>query len=138
MFFATCRRSWREPAATRRGVAAALDATVVPESRSGARTTCTAWSTGSSTRQSFFELKPLLRAELVIGFGRHRRRGRSASSRTTRCIGGVLFVDSADKAARFIWLCDAFNVPLLFLADVPGFMIGRRWSGRASSATARR
>ena len=34
--------------------------------------------------------------------------------------GGVLFVDSADKAARFIWLCDAFNVPLLFLADVPG------------------
>ena len=39
-------------------------------------------------------------------------------------LGGVLFVDSADKAARFIWLCDAFNVPLLFLADVPGFMIG--------------
>jgi acetyl-CoA carboxylase carboxyltransferase component len=38
--------------------------------------------------------------------------------------GGVLFVDSADKAARFVWLCDAFNVPLLFLADVPGFMIG--------------
>src|SRR3989449_10060813 len=38
--------------------------------------------------------------------------------------GGILFVDSADKAARFIWLCDAFNIPLLFLADVPGFMIG--------------
>ena len=38
--------------------------------------------------------------------------------------GGVLFVDSSDKAARFIWLCDAFNVPLLYLADVPGFMIG--------------
>jgi methylmalonyl-CoA decarboxylase subunit alpha len=38
--------------------------------------------------------------------------------------GGVLFIDSADKAARFIWLCDAFNLPLLFLADVPGFMIG--------------
>ena len=38
--------------------------------------------------------------------------------------GGVLFVDSADKAARFIWLCDAFNVPLVYLADVPGFMIG--------------
>jgi len=36
----------------------------------------------------------------------------------------VLFTDSADKAARFIWLCDAFNVPLLYLADVPGFMIG--------------
>jgi acetyl-CoA carboxylase carboxyltransferase component len=39
--------------------------------------------------------------------------------------GGVLFVDSADKAARFIWLCDAFGLPLLFLADVPGFMIGK-------------
>ncbi len=37
----------------------------------------------------------------------------------------MLFVDSADKAARFIWLCDAFGVPLLFLADVPGFMIGK-------------
>jgi len=36
----------------------------------------------------------------------------------------VLFVDSADKAARFIQTCNAFNVPLLFLADVPGFMIG--------------
>ena len=36
----------------------------------------------------------------------------------------MLFVDSADKAARFIWCCDAFNVPLVFLADVPGFMIG--------------
>src|SRR5262249_55080247 len=41
-------------------------------------------------------------------------------------LGGVLFVDSADKAARFIWLCDAFNVPLLYLADVPGFMIGSK------------
>jgi len=36
----------------------------------------------------------------------------------------VLFVDSADKAARFVWCCDAFNIPLVFLADVPGFMIG--------------
>ena len=51
--------------------------------------------------------------------------GRSASWPTTRRPkGGVLFVDSADKAARFIWCCDAFNVPLVFLADVPGFMIG--------------
>lgn len=40
--------------------------------------------------------------------------------------GGVLFVDSADKATRFVDLCDAFNIPLVFLADVPGFMIGTR------------
>jgi acetyl-CoA carboxylase carboxyltransferase component len=39
-------------------------------------------------------------------------------------LGGALFVDSSDKAARFIWWCDAFNVPLVYLADVPGFMIG--------------
>ena len=38
----------------------------------------------------------------------------------------MLFVDCADKAARFIWLCDAFNIPLLYLADVPGFMIGTK------------
>ena len=37
----------------------------------------------------------------------------------------MLFVDSSDKAARFVNQCDAFNLPLLFLADVPGFMIGR-------------
>ena len=41
-------------------------------------------------------------------------------------LGGVLDVDSADKAARFINLCDAFNVPLLFLQDVPGFMVGSK------------
>src|SRR5699024_12437371 len=43
-----------------------------------------------------------------------------------RAKGGVLFKDSADKAAKFIQLCDAFNIPLLFLMDVPGFMIGTR------------
>jgi acetyl-CoA carboxylase carboxyltransferase component len=41
-------------------------------------------------------------------------------------LGGVLFADSADKAARFIDLCNAFGLPLLFLADVPGFMIGTK------------
>ena len=51
-----------------------------------------------------------------------RRRASSPTSRRQK--GGVLFVDSADKAARFIWTCNAFNIPLLFLADVPGFMIG--------------
>ena len=53
---------------------------------------------------------------------RARRSGSSPTSRRQK--GGVLFVDSADKAARFIWTCNAFNIPLLFLADVPGFMIG--------------
>jgi acetyl-CoA carboxylase carboxyltransferase component len=73
---------------------------------------------------SFFEVKPLWAKELVIGFARLDGRSVGVVANNPMHLGGVLFVDSADKAARFIWLCDAFNVPLLFLADVPGFMIG--------------
>jgi len=73
---------------------------------------------------SFFEIKPLWAPELIIGFGRLEGHSIGIVANNPAVKGGVLFVDSADKAARFIWLCDAFNVPLLFLADVPGFMIG--------------
>ena len=73
---------------------------------------------------SFFEVKPLYAAELVTGFGRIDGHPVGIVANNSAVRGGVLFVDSADKAARFIWLCDAFNVPLLYLADVPGFMIG--------------
>jgi acetyl-CoA carboxylase carboxyltransferase component len=73
---------------------------------------------------SFFELKPLFARELIIGFGRMAGETVGIVANNPMHLGGVLFVDSADKAARFIWLCDAFNVPLVFLADVPGFMIG--------------
>jgi methylmalonyl-CoA decarboxylase subunit alpha len=73
---------------------------------------------------SFFELKPLFAKELIIGFGRMAGETIGIVANNPMHLGGVLFVDSADKAARFIWLCDAFNVPLVFLADVPGFMIG--------------
>jgi acetyl-CoA carboxylase carboxyltransferase component len=74
--------------------------------------------------QSFFELKPLWARELIIGFARLDGVPVGIVANNPMHLGGVLFVDSADKAARFIWLCDAFNVPLVFLADVPGFMIG--------------
>ncbi|MEX2269417.1 MAG: acyl-CoA carboxylase subunit beta [Acidimicrobiia bacterium] len=73
---------------------------------------------------SFFEVKPLFARELICGFGRLDGRPTGFVASNPMHLGGVLFVDSADKAARFIWLCDAFNVPLVFLADVPGFMIG--------------
>jgi acetyl-CoA carboxylase carboxyltransferase component len=73
---------------------------------------------------SFFEVKPLFAAELITGFARIDGRPVGVVANNSAVRGGVLFVDSADKAARFIWLCDAFNVPLLYLADVPGFMIG--------------
>ncbi len=73
---------------------------------------------------SFFEIKPLYAAEVVVGFARMDGRPVGIVANNSAVRGGVLFVDSADKCARFIWLCDAFNVPLLYLADVPGFMIG--------------
>ena len=73
---------------------------------------------------SFFELKPLFAAELVIGFGRMDGETVGIVANNSTVKGGVLFTDSADKAARFIWLCDAFSIPLVYLADVPGFMIG--------------
>jgi acetyl-CoA carboxylase carboxyltransferase component len=73
---------------------------------------------------TFFELKPLWAKELIIGFARLNGRTVGIVANNPMHLGGVLFIDSADKAARFIWLCDAFNVPLIFLADVPGFMIG--------------
>jgi acetyl-CoA carboxylase carboxyltransferase component len=73
---------------------------------------------------SFFELKPLWARELIVGFGRLDGAAVGVVASNPAHLGGVLFVDSADKAARFIWLCDAFGIPLLFLADVPGFMIG--------------
>jgi acetyl-CoA carboxylase carboxyltransferase component len=74
--------------------------------------------------ESFFEVKPLYAAELIVGFGRLEGRPVGIVANNPAHNGGVLFVDSADKASRFILLCDAFNVPLVFLADVPGFMIG--------------
>ena len=73
---------------------------------------------------SFFELKPEFAAELITGLARMDGRAVGVVANNSAVKGGVLFGDSADKAARFIWLCDAFNVPLLYLADVPGFMIG--------------
>ncbi|CAA9414757.1 MAG: Methylcrotonyl-CoA carboxylase carboxyl transferase subunit [uncultured Propionibacteriaceae bacterium] len=73
---------------------------------------------------SFLELKPLFAAEIVTGFALLEGQPIGVVANQPAVKGGVLFVDSADKAARFIWLCDAFNLPLLYLADVPGFMIG--------------
>ncbi len=73
---------------------------------------------------SFFEIKPSFARELVTGLARLDGRAVGIVANQPAQKGGVLFVDSADKAARFIWLCDAFNVPLIFLSDVPGFMIG--------------
>jgi len=73
---------------------------------------------------SWLEIKKLFAKELLIGFARLDGMPVGIVANQPMQKGGVLFNDSADKAARFIWLCDAFEIPLLFLADVPGFMIG--------------
>ncbi|MED1951607.1 acyl-CoA carboxylase subunit beta [Brevibacillus centrosporus] len=73
---------------------------------------------------SFYEIKKLFAQELITGLARLNGKPVGIIANQPRVKGGVLFVDSADKAARFITLCDAFQIPLLFLADVPGFMIG--------------
>jgi methylmalonyl-CoA decarboxylase subunit alpha len=73
---------------------------------------------------SLLEIHPRWAKELVVGYARLEGQVVGIVANQPKHKGGVLFSDSADKAARFIWNCNAFNVPLLFLADVPGFMIG--------------
>jgi acetyl-CoA carboxylase carboxyltransferase component len=75
---------------------------------------------------SFMEVKALFAKELITGLARLGGHVIGIVASQPKVKGGVLFVDSADKGARFIALCDAFNIPLLFLADVPGFMIGSK------------
>jgi len=75
---------------------------------------------------SFLEYKALFAKEVVTGFARLQGMPIGIVANQPKWLGGVLFPDSADKSARFIWLCNAFNIPLLFLADVPGFMIGTK------------
>ncbi len=73
---------------------------------------------------TFMEIHPRWAKEILVGFARLHGEVIGIVANQPKHKGGVLFSDSADKAARFIWNCNAFNVPLLFLADVPGFMIG--------------
>ncbi|ARU62279.1 carboxylase [Tumebacillus avium] len=75
---------------------------------------------------SWFEIKKLFAQELLTGLARINGKVVGIIANQPKVKGGVLFVDSSDKAAKFITLCDAFNIPLLFLADVPGFMIGTK------------
>jgi methylmalonyl-CoA decarboxylase subunit alpha len=79
---------------------------------------------GLVDEDSFFEIHALWAKEILTGFGRLDGHVVGIIANNPMFKGGVLFVDSADKAARFIQICDAFNIPLLFLADVPGFMVG--------------
>jgi acetyl-CoA carboxylase carboxyltransferase component len=73
-----------------------------------------------------FEMKPKFAKNLITGFARVGGYAVGIVANNPMFLGGALDVNSADKAARFVWLCDAFNIPLLFMADTPGFLIGSK------------
>jgi len=73
---------------------------------------------------SFFEVKANFAKEITVGLARLGGASVGIVANNSRHKGGVLFNDTSDKAARFIWMCNAFNIPLLFLQDISGYMIG--------------
>ena len=73
---------------------------------------------------SFFELQPLFATNVIVGFGRMAGRSVGIIANQPKALGGCLDINASDKAARFIQMCDSFNVPLLNLVDVPGFLPG--------------
>jgi acetyl-CoA carboxylase carboxyltransferase component len=117
--------NWQEspPAVTPAGPADVDLAALVPASERQAFD-MRRYIKGIVDQGSFFEIQALWARELTIGFGRLNGEVVGVLGNNSMFKGGVLFVDSADKASRFVQLCDAFNVPLLFLSDVPGFMVG--------------
>jgi len=74
----------------------------------------------------YFDIKPKFAKSLITCLARMGGMPVGIVANQPKVLGGVLDVDSADKAARFINLCDAFNIPLLFLQDVPGFLVGSK------------
>src|SRR3954451_3664458 len=72
----------------------------------------------------FFAMKPDWAKNIVTGFARVGGQPVGILANQPMVLGGALDVNSADKAARFTWLCDAFGIPLVFLMDVPGFIVG--------------
>ncbi len=117
--------NWREPPPVTEGAepAAALTAAMIPTSPAEGYDMHRVIE-ALVDEGSLFEVKALWAPELVIALARLDGQPIGVVANNPAVKGGVLFVDSADKAARFIWCCDAFNIPLLFLCDVPGFMVG--------------
>jgi acetyl-CoA carboxylase carboxyltransferase component len=124
-YFSYMPQRWREePDAIEPGKpATTLDASMIPESERRGYDMHKVVN-ALVDEGTLFEVKPLFAKELIVGFARLAGRSVGIVANNPAQKGGVLFVDSADKAARFIWCCDAFNIPLVFLADVPGFMVG--------------
>jgi acetyl-CoA carboxylase carboxyltransferase component len=72
----------------------------------------------------FFPMKPDWARSIVTGFARFGGRPAGIVANQPMFLGGAIDVNAADKAARFVWLCDAFHIPLVFLMDCPGFLVG--------------
>lgn len=72
----------------------------------------------------FFAMKPEWARNIVTGFARFGGRPVGIVANQPKFLGGAIDINAADKAARFVWLCDAFHVPLVFLMDCPGFLVG--------------
>ena len=130
-YLGTCRRTGKtpHPGSSRRRVAQPASQTaieeIVPEDENkpfDMQELIDAVVDGSS----LLEIHPRWAKEIIVAYARLNGHVVGIVANQPKQKGGVLFGDSADKAARFIWTCNAFNVPLLFLADVPGFMIGTR------------
>lgn len=74
----------------------------------------------------FFEIKPEFAKNILTGFARIMGHPIGVVANQPSFMGGAIDVDAADKAARFLTICDAFQVPVLFLHDCPGFLVGSR------------
>jgi len=73
---------------------------------------------------SYFPYKELFAPEMLTGFARINGQPVGLVANQPKHMGGTIFPDSSDKAARFIWICNAYNIPILFLVDIAGYMIG--------------
>jgi acetyl-CoA carboxylase carboxyltransferase component len=74
----------------------------------------------------YFDMKPQFAKTIITCFARFGGRPVGIVANQPKQLGGILDNDSADKAARFVNLCNAYGIPLLFLQDVPGFMVGTK------------
>ncbi|MCA1823703.1 MAG: acyl-CoA carboxylase subunit beta, partial [Frankia sp.] len=74
----------------------------------------------------FFPMKPDWAKSIITGFARFGGRPAGIVASQPMFLGGALDMHSADKAARFVNLCDSFEIPLVFLVDVPGFLVGKK------------
>lgn len=74
----------------------------------------------------FFEIKPDFAKNIIVGYGRVMGHPVGIVANQPSYMGGAIDVDASDKAARFMMTCDAFNIPIVFLHDCPGFLVGSR------------